>query len=237
MKKHSFLLSIILLLISCSKTKKTDIGAVYFSDKNCLEKIENAKRDFTKNKKYYFLFWGYGEAIDDNDKIISNLRKEGINAKTVTTSCIVMEQLRQNCYEKEMNFLIEKEIGKEKLQEIIFKAKKEYVDVNHLKIKTFPEGRIIDSLENKIKIRYPKEYSFSKNIKDVSYFRQVFEIKSGKLDLSEYVETVNETGSNEYLKNRILDGDLRLQIKSYLKNELPKLNLVDGTYFILIKLE
>lgn len=100
MKNYSLLLSIILLLICCSKTKKTDIGAVYFSDKNCLEEIENAKRDFTKNKKYFFLFLGDRDEIDDIDKIISTLRSEGINAKMVTISCIVIEEIRQNCYEK-----------------------------------------------------------------------------------------------------------------------------------------
>ncbi|WP_312077290.1 hypothetical protein [Chryseobacterium sp.] len=51
MKKYSLLLSIILLLISCSKTKKTDIGAIYFSDKNCLEEIEKPQiENYLKNE-------------------------------------------------------------------------------------------------------------------------------------------------------------------------------------------
>lgn len=230
-----YLLIFILFLYACKETKSTDIGEVYKTDKDCFSEINQAKNDFKKGKKSYYLLRGFDlDPHREDEYIIKNFKKLNIEAKVVGISCIGFEKIKTNCYEEQMNTLLSEALGKAEIERIIHLSKREFADEENLKISHYTENGemvVVDSLTRNLDI-VPFHHAFLQYNDTPIFYNIEFEVENKNVSI--FPLHLLHSKDEKLLR---IQKEFNAILTENLHQPLSDLNLPNGSYMMIVKIK
>lgn len=234
-RRNLYLVLPIFLIFSCGKKELNG----YEIDCNSAKK--QAQNDFKYQNYTWSDFEGLGFDIFGQDEFIGLLKKNNIKHKDILVSCMVDGNEKfENCYEREMNQLLNEKFGKKFFDSLKIMAKKEYVlkrkdsifhfeecdqTSRHPRTNNYNEQFKIDDREFFQNFVYPKDYIKRQNDKELYSFTSTSFILK-KDGTTENFETESDF---ENPKNKIFEKSFNQKIEDYAKSIKWKPATIEGT--------